>query len=190
MANEELQILKLLIENQEKTYSIRKIALERKINYKSAYNVILKLEKQGIIDVSRLGNINVCKFNRSFNDKVFSVEYNRRKDLFKKNKNFKIIYNDLSKINQQFIALLFGSFAKGTQTKRSDIDLLIIAEDSKKIENRLSLLPLRFHIVDITYKDFLSMLKSKEDSVVTELIKKNIILVGIEDYYRLLKNAG
>ena len=42
-------ILKLLIENQDKKFTIRKISKLRKINYKSAYNAIQKLEKQGII---------------------------------------------------------------------------------------------------------------------------------------------
>ena len=38
--SEKIEILKLLIENKEETYSIRKIALQRKINYKSAYNAL------------------------------------------------------------------------------------------------------------------------------------------------------
>jgi hypothetical protein len=33
------------------------------------------------------------------------------------------------------------------------------------------------------------MAKSKEFSVVSEVIKKNIILIGIEEYYRLLGNT-
>jgi hypothetical protein len=33
------------------------------------------------------------------------------------------------------------------------------------------------------------MLKTKEFSVVSEAIKNNIILVGIEDYYRLMENV-
>ncbi len=33
------------------------------------------------------------------------------------------------------------------------------------------------------------MLKTKEQTVVSEAIKKNIILFGIEDYYRLMENV-
>lgn len=39
-SNEKLNVLRLLIENPEKEYSIRKIALEKKINYKSAYEIV------------------------------------------------------------------------------------------------------------------------------------------------------
>ena len=33
------------------------------------------------------------------------------------------------------------------------------------------------------------MIQSKEFTVGSEAMKNNIILIGIEDYYRLLKNA-
>jgi hypothetical protein len=33
------------------------------------------------------------------------------------------------------------------------------------------------------------MLKSKEFTVVSEAVKHNILLFGIEDYYRLMNNA-
>ena len=48
----------------------------------------------------------------------------------------------------------------------------------------------KIHLTAVTYKDFIYMAKSKEFTVVSEAIKNNIILVGIEEYYRLLKNAG
>jgi hypothetical protein len=33
------------------------------------------------------------------------------------------------------------------------------------------------------------MLKSKESTVVSEAVKRNVILFGTEDYYRLIENA-
>lgn len=72
--------------------------------------------------------------------------------------------------------------------KNSDIDLLIITNYQKEIDEELNILPLNIHATYITIKEFLMMSKSKEFSVVNEALKKNIILVGIETYYRLLKN--
>ncbi|MCX6748785.1 MAG: nucleotidyltransferase domain-containing protein [Candidatus Pacearchaeota archaeon] len=190
MANEKIEILKLLINNREESFSIRRISLLRKINYKSAYLSLKTLEKEGIVDLERIGNILVCKFNDKFNDLVFKAEYQRKKDLFKK-KDFLVLSNRLEKINKQFILLLFGSYAKGTQTKYSDIDLLLISDKdtSKIVENELELIPLKTHLTTITYKGFVEMLKSKEPTVVTETIKNNLILFGIEDYYRIIQNA-
>ena len=190
MANEKIEILKVLIGNREETYSIRKIALLRKINYKSAYNAVKALEKEGIIELKKVGNTVVCSFNDKFNHLVFKAEYLRREDLFKK-KDFLLIYDYLAELKIPFIALLFGSHVKGKATKHSDIDLLIISsdEEARKVDDKLNLLPYKIHLTPLTYEGFIRMAKSKEFTVVSEAIKKNIILVGIEDYYRLLKNA-
>ena len=188
MDNEKLNILKFLIENQETPFSIRKISQLRKVNYKSAYYALKKLEKEGVVILKHSGNTTLCSFNRTFNDSVFSVEYERRRELFR-NKNLLVMYNDLRKVKTPFIALLFGSYAKGTQNKQSDIDLLVITEDFKPIEAVLSRFPLNIHTTHVRYKDFIEMLKSREFTVVSEAIKRNIILIGIEEYYRMVENA-
>jgi len=88
-----------------------------------------------------------------------------------------------------FIALLFGSHTKGKANKHSDIDLLTIGGDEKEIRSIISLWPEKIHLTAITYKDFIHMAKSREFTAVSEAVKNNIILVGIEEYYRLLSNA-
>ena len=188
MDNERLNILKLLIENQETEFSIRQIAIQRNINYKSAYLNIEILAKEGIVKLKKLGNTTLCSFNQQFNTSVFEVEHARLQDLLK-NKNFLVLYNRLAKINAQFILLLFGSYAKGKQSKGSDIDLLLITDTPKHIESQLKLLPLPIHLTHATYEEFLSMLHSTEFTAVSEAIKHNILLFGIEDYYRLINNA-
>lgn len=188
MDNERFNILKILIENQDKTFSIRQIAIIRKINYKSAYNAIQALAKEGIITLENKGNITLCMFNRKFNNSVFIVEDYRLHELLK-NKDFLVMYNQIRKVNSQFILLLFGSYAKKTESKHSDIDLLLISNNPKPIERETRLLPLNIHLTSITYEDFTAMLKSKEFTVVSEAIKHNVLFFGIEDYYRLIYNA-
>ncbi len=191
MHGEKIEILKLLIENKDEIYSIRKIALLRKINYKSAYNALKTLEKEGIVELKRAGNTRLCSFNNKFNEIVFIAEYSRREDLFKK-REFPIIYDSLSKLEFPFIILLFGSYAKGTATKHSDIDFLLISDEEhfKKVEEKISIFPQDIHLTPVSYDSFIRMAKSKEFSVVNEAIKNNIILIGIEEYYKLLKNAS
>ncbi len=188
MDNERLNILKFLVENQNKEFSIRQISIHRKINYKTAYISLQDLEKEEIVTLKKQGNTIICLVNHKFNDLVFEVEYARLQELLK-NKNFFVIYNKLLKINSQFILLLFGSHAKGKETKNSDIDLLLICDNSKPIESQIKLIPLNIHLTSIKYDGFKSMLNSKEFSVVSEAVKHNILLFGIEDYYRLMNNA-
>ena len=188
---EKFEILKLLIKNKEEIYSIRKIALLRKINYKSAYNALKTLEKEGIAELKRAGNTMLCSFNNKFNETVFITEYSRRENLFKK-REFPVIYDSLSNLEFPFIILLFGGYAKGTETKHSDIDLLLISDEEhfKRVEEKISTFPQNIHLTSVSYESFIRMAKNNEFSVVSEAIKNNIILIGIEEYYRLLKNAS
>lgn len=190
MANETIEILKLLISNKEETFSIRKISKIRKINYKTAYTSLRFLEKEKIVTLKKIGNTISCAFDNKFNDIVFKAEYLRREEILK-NKNFLAVYNGLKEINGQFILLLFGSHVKGTANKHSDIDLLLISNEeiANIVHSKTKLLPLDFHLTTIGYEEFASMLKSKEFTVVSEAIKKNIILYGIEDYYRIIENV-
>jgi predicted nucleotidyltransferase len=96
----------------------------------------------------------------------------------------------LAELNFVFIALLFGSHAKGNANRHSDIDILAIGGDEKEIKSALSLRPEKIHLTYVAPEDFIRMAKSREFTVVGETIKNNIILIGIEEYYRLLKNAG
>ncbi|MEK6890965.1 MAG: nucleotidyltransferase domain-containing protein [Nanoarchaeota archaeon] len=187
------KILRFLIENKERSFSINEISRNLKMDYKLIYTNTLKLGRGDIINIEDLGNMKRCSFKNKtdiFHEDIFIVENQRKKDLFK-NKDFLAIYNRIKKINQQFILILFGSYAKEKETKYSDIDLLLISdkEGSKIIENELELIPLKIHLTSVSYKDFIDMLKSREQSVVTEAIKKNIILFGLEDYYRLISNV-
>ena len=184
------KILKHLIANREKTFSINEISKILKIDYKLIHTNIHKLEKENAIKIEDFGNTKRCSFDNFFNEDVYIVEKERAKDLLK-NKNFLVMYNNLKKINSQFMLLMFGSQVKGTATKHSDIDLLIISNESevKKVDQQLDLLPYKIHLTPVNYDGFIQMLKSKEFTVVSEAIKNNIILFGIEDYYKLLSNA-
>ena len=186
--NNWIQILKYLIENKEKQFTINQISKALKLNYRIAHTEVKSLEEEGLIDVKKAGNSSQCSFSNRFNEKIFAVEYLRRKELLI-NKDLKVMCDRLSEINEQFILVLFGSHVKGMKTKHSDIDLLLISNSKKTIEEELDLLPLKTHLTAITYNDFMIMLKSKEPTVVSEALKKNIILFGVEDYYRMLKNA-
>lgn len=184
------KILKFLIENKEKTFSMRALSKILKIDYKLLYINLQKLEKDKSIEVENLKNQKRCSFKDNFNEDVFIVENERRNNILKK-KEFKAIYEKLKVLNKQFILILFGSHVKGTATKHSDIDLLLISHegDARKIQEKLEILPLNIHLTPITYESFIDMLKTKEQTVVSEALKKKIIFIGIEDYYRLIQNA-
>jgi predicted nucleotidyltransferase len=186
--NEKHEILKFLIGHNSLSYTIRELSILRKINYKSAYEAIKKLENENSITLTKKGNTVLCQFKRKFNESVYLAEKSRLDELLKK-KHFRTIKEELTEVKFPFIALVFGSYAKNKQTKNSDIDLLLISEHPKEIEQKLHWIPLDLHITSLTFNDFLEMLNRKSFDVVSETLKNNIILHGIEDYYRFLENV-
>jgi predicted nucleotidyltransferase/predicted transcriptional regulator len=185
----DIEILKLLLAKKEERFTIRKIAQYLKINYRIAYEHVMTLEKEGLIKITKVGNSKICEFSDKFDSRVFEAEYSRRMALLK-NKDFLILHNRLAELKFSFIALLFGSHAKGTAGKHSDIDILVIGGDEKEIHSTASLLPDKIHLTAVSYENFIHMARNREFTVVSEALKGNIILIGIEEYYRLLSNAG
>ncbi len=88
--------------------------------------------------------------------------------------------------------LLFGSYAKKTQTKGSDIDLMFICADGledafEKDASRISRsMPLPLHTLVFSESQFIGMINAKESNVGQEALKNNIILYGIETYYEMI----
>ena len=156
--NEMFEIVRLLMQKSE-PMTIREISLKRKINYKSAYEALMKLEKEGAVNITKKGNTKLCVFSKKLTKTSYLVEMQKIKDLTKI-KDIKVIYEELLKIPYQFIALIFGSYAKNNQTKHSDIDLLII-NHSLNIQEKLSILPLNIHLTQISYEEFVDMFLSK-----------------------------
>lgn len=186
--NAAIKILKFFLEHKEDKFTIKKIAESLQINYRIAYEKIIQLEKDNLVRVSKVGNSKLCELTYHFDEKLFEAESERRKGLFR-NKDFLVLYRRLAELKFSFIALLFGSQAQGTASKHSDIDILTIGGDEKEIKSAISLLPDKIHLTTVSYPDFIHMAKSREFTVVSEAIKNNIILIGIEEYYRMLENA-
>lgn len=187
--NETIEILKHLIHNPNTEFTIRELSIIRKINYKSAYQALGKLEKDGSVEIRKKGNTKLCSFSKKFTNKVFVAERERLAEALM-DSNLRIIHKELKQIGTQAIILLFGSYAKGTKGKHSDIDLLVISENKERVQKAISWIPKDIHVTPLTYIEFNTMLRSKDFSVVSEAVKKNIILLGIEDYYRFIENAG
>lgn len=187
--NSSTKIIIALIENEGQNISIAQLSKRSGMDYKNVYNSVKQLQKEGLITLERFGNALNCILNKKVHPKIFEAEYERRKKLLT-DRNLQILYKKLKALEFSFITVVFGSFAKGTSSKDSDIDLMVIGEKNreKEIERIISLLPLNIHFVFLNYEEYLSMGRSKEFTVVSEAMKRNIILIGVEDYYRLFEN--
>lgn len=188
-----IRIIQLFLSNKKKEFTIRAIAKETSIEYKAAYFAIQELIEQGIVNAKKAGQSTLCSLNtKVFNRIIFQAEEERKEELLK-NKDIASLNSYFKEIkNPFFILLLFGSYAKKAERKKSDIDLLLITDIEavkKEIYEKSKLIPLDIHLIDFSSKEFLSMLKTTEFTVGKEAFYNNIILFGIEDYYGLIQHA-
>lgn len=190
--NNNLKVLKLFVDNKDKTFTIKKVAEALKINYRIAYEEIIELEKEELIKITKHGNSKVCAFNYKYHSKIVEIEEIRKQELFK-NKDIQLIYKRIKEVKSPFYVLvLFGSFTNKTNVKGSDIDLCLITDNpeiNKEVNTMLSITPISIHLQEFTSKQFLLMLKSKESNVGNEIVKNNIILYGVESFYELVNNV-
>ena len=185
----ENKIIKYFIENRTMP-TIRELAKNLKLDYKIVHTASLRLVNKRILTLLKVGKSSQLSFADRLSKEVFQVEFERGIKRME-NKDIKILYKTIcTKISSvNFILILFGSYAKNNFNKKSDIDLIFIVPSldfEKRVENILSVLPLKIHYFVFTEEQFLGMKNSREPNLVKEAIKNNIILYGIEQYYNLM----
>ena len=106
------------------------------------------------------------------------------------------IQERISKYTDFFILLIFGSYAKGTATKNSDLDIAVIVESEKSKKEvqpfletikRRELLKIDYFV--FTEKEFLEMLTNNQQNVGKEIYRASLIYCGSIEYYRLIKRT-
>ncbi|MEW5897013.1 MAG: nucleotidyltransferase domain-containing protein [Nanoarchaeota archaeon] len=107
----------------------------------------------------------------------------------------KLSVNDFLKEleTKPIIAIIFGSYANGTYTKKSDIDILLVfqkIEDSKKIENIARKISMKTNTqlnpVYLNYQEFKESFHNSTKEFFKKLKKAKIILIGIEWWRQLV----
>ena len=194
MISNEITIIKYILKNKEKYLNINNIAKDLKIDYKNTYNIVKCLQKKGIIILETFGKSCKITLIQQCKPLIYEAEWERKQEILR-NKNLKVVVETYERnIGSRFyVLLLFGSYAKGTNTKNSDIDLLFIVPNEceeqaeRNIQSIASLIPLKIHVNIFKEKDFIAMKNSKEQTIGSEAIKNNIILHGIELYYRMIQ---
>jgi len=200
-----LKIIELMRKNINLGLTIHQISKLLKIGYAPAYNHINEMEKEGIIKISRIGNAKQCKLdleNPKTKHLLQELDIKRKEGLFNKNPKLKSIIESLiSKLTEKYISeilsiVLFGSYAKGTSNKQSDIDLMFIVTDLKDrnlreaIERECASYKYSYNIkvspLITNIEEFKKMLNSKELNVGKETKEFGISLYGHELFWRVI----
>jgi len=174
---------------------IQKLSKNRSKGY--IYKEIKRLEKEKMIIAERIGKRTII-YSPILNSASaqhywgFIEEYSSWGfDKFP----FSIIENLRSKMPTPFFTFLVtGSYARGTETKNSDIDVVIISDfDKNKIYSELKYEVdtsiLKVHLYVFTKQDFLDMLASKKENYGREIARNKRVFFGGASYYSILSEA-
>lgn len=143
-------------------------------------NKLAILAEDNAVDFTREGKNNVYFLKKS----VEARNYAMTAELYKQSKAIATypvlrgIIHGVLEVPDVRLALLFGSYAKGTAHEESDIDLFIETLDpnvKKDLEKRYSMLRMKIGIFD------------RENPLIREIMKDHIIIRGMEDYFEKIR---
>ena len=136
-----------------------------------------------------MGKANVYEFVKNeFAYQVFVHYVTKKRLLFKQKHNllYKRLYEFIDEIKLKESVILFGSYAKGTETGKSDIDLLLITRN-KNVEKIARMYETKYNItirpVVVAPLDFKNI-KRDNPAFWEDLIEHSIILDGVDFFFR------
>ncbi len=166
---------------KEKIYG-SKLAKKVQMNQKTVSNILNKLEKEHLLKFTVEGK-NKYYFLNNFNPQIKEIikliEIGRKMNFLEKYKQFRGLFQKLEERSKGAV-IIFGSYAKCTPTKNSDLDIFLIGT-IKNVEDLETLYGLKINIVKSKKNKF-----NTNEPFIKEIIKSHIILKGVEEFAELL----
>ena len=170
------QILYNIILNLiKKDNHLRQIAKDLDVNHMTVKRALDTLVKENVLDVREEGRNNVFSVKKTLEARNFILmaEINKLNSFIADHPELKQNLKDLNILHKGII-VIFGSYAQGTDTKESDIDIYIdtlsnkILKYAKGINKKFS--------VKIGKYDNKSLL-------IKEILGNHVIVKGVEEFY-------
>ena len=185
-----LQIISLFTNGFDREYYIREVHNLLKISPRTAQLILEDLENKGIIESKVKGKIKSYKLKINELSKRYLVFVEQYKSIAFMDKNL-IVKEVIEKISQYIdgIGLIFGSYAKGTSNKESDLDIFIVGnykkEEIKKVSRNLGI------EISIKYYPLKTFEKNvNQDILIREALKNHIVFKNTELFIQKVLKYG
>lgn len=171
--NYSIEIVEALLRSEN---HIRALARLLKTNQTTIARKVQELYKENIVDFKQEGKNKVFSLKKTLEAKQYAcfVETHKLLDTLKKYPFLRRIIASIKKNEKISLAILFGSYSKGTATKGSDIDIYIDTKDSK-LKEEVELIDSKISVKIGSY--------SKDSLLIKEIEKNHVIIKGAELYY-------
>lgn len=188
----EINVLKLFVSRILDSFTIREVSRMIKKDLKIVHVSIKQLIDNRYFIQEKHNGLKL-NYKQNISDLAY-IENIRKEEFYRKNKIIKLYINKFIEKTKHkfFILLIFGSYASGKQTKKSDIDLLAVIPKydenfERELKATLSSSISYFHVNVINTDSFYEMLKKREElNIVNETLNNHILLYGAENYYAFL----
>ncbi len=155
---------------------IRGIAKLLGTNQTTVARKVQELYKENIVDWKQEGRNKVVFLKKSLEAKqyVCAIEIHKLLGIVRKYPFLRRIIELIQKNEKIDLAILFGSYAKGTAHKESDIDLYLDTTDIK-LKEEVEAIDSKISVKMGNY--------NKNSLLIKEIDKQHIIIKGVEAYY-------
>ncbi|HII29948.1 hypothetical protein COT48_02425 [Candidatus Woesearchaeota archaeon CG08_land_8_20_14_0_20_47_9] len=185
-----LRVLSLFTNGFDKEYYIREVGKLLKISPRTAQLILDDLEKKGILESKTKGKIRAYAIKRTCSSQryiTFSELYKTitflEKNLFIR----EIIEKIIPFING--IGIIFGSYAKGTANKESDLDIFIAGRyDGQEIKKISKTYGIEISVKCYPLKTFEKNLPN--DILLKEILKNHVVFLNSELFVRMVLKNG
>ena len=184
------KILKLFYNNHNSPLHLRGIARETKMNESSISRHLNNLVKQGVLKFSKEANLKKFSIVNKQIPLIFPLfDEERLENLPHLRKDATRIYLKILE-KKPLLVIVFGSTAKETFRKDSDIDILKISstkdEDEEARDYADAQTGLKLQVLNLTEEQFKKELKMKEDYVVQSALKTGFPIFNAKYYYEAI----
>jgi len=168
-----IQIVEYLLRSEN---HIRGLAKVLNTNQTTIARKVKELYDENVVDFKLEGKNKVFFLKKTLEARQYAyfVEINKLLELLRKYPKLRRIIEQIKKNQKITLAILFGSYAKGSANKESDIDIYLDTNNSK----------LKDEVEHIDSKIIVKIGSYNKDSLLIKEIEKNhLIIKGIELYY-------
>jgi predicted nucleotidyltransferase len=184
-------VLNVLSYLRGKNSSIREIAQKTALSYNTCYKTVQDLAASKVLSLQKKGNVVFCSLRPGqLTSLLLSlVSYREATVFFRKNIIIQKMIDELLAEKKKDIMCLaiFGSYARGTARKQSDVDMFVVGKPVEKYVQQLAMkYALDIHLVTATPKEFTVMMRGEGVTVGKEVVSSGIVLYGFEKYWELV----
>ncbi len=188
-----LKLLSVLISSSQE-YNLHTLAAATELSVMGVSKIIKQLARKDLVTATPFGKSHLIKLKRTARNILFlSLAEQYKRNIFVEN--HQSLGTFIEFLTENFIAktnfsLIFGSYASGEESSRSDLDLLIVSSDTKEVMKVLKtasvLLKIEVSPVIVSAEEFRQKVQQKHRLYREILEGKRIIISGEYEFWKMV----